>query len=58
MGLLEKLGIRDRVVDVDIAELETESGSRLDQLSPPIRKFVAALAIIWTLFQLYTGSSV
>jgi len=30
MGLLEKLGIRDRVVDVDIAELEIELESEAD----------------------------
>ena len=55
MSLLEKLGIKDKVVDVDLAELETESGNRLENLSPAIKKFTALLAIIWTCFQLYTG---
>jgi TRAP transporter, 4TM/12TM fusion protein len=55
MDLLDRLKIRDKVVDVDLAELETESGSRLDQLSPGVKKIVAALAVLWTLFQLYTG---
>jgi TRAP transporter 4TM/12TM fusion protein len=55
MDLLSRFKIRDKVVDVDLAELENESGSRLDQLSPGVKKIVAALAVLWTLFQLYTG---
>lgn len=32
MGIFDKFKIKDKVVDVDLAELETESGNRLENL--------------------------
>lgn len=45
----------DKIVDVDLHELEVESGNRLEHLSPWIQKMVAVVAIIWTAMQVYTG---
>lgn len=45
----------DKIVDVDLHELEVESGNRLERLPPWIQKMVAVVAIIWTAMQVYTG---
>ncbi len=45
----------DKIVDVDLHELEVESGNRLEHLPPWIQKMVAVVAIIWTAMQVYTG---
>ena len=45
----------DKIVDVDLHELEVESGNRLEHLSPGIQKMVAVVGIIWTIFQVYTA---
>ena len=55
MGIFDKFKIEDKVVDVDLAELETESGNRLENLPDWTKKIAAVLALIWTLFQIYTG---
>jgi TRAP transporter 4TM/12TM fusion protein len=55
MGFLGKLKFRDKVVEVDLAELETESGNRLENLPAGIRNISAAMAVCWTIFQIYTG---
>lgn len=55
MNLLDKLKFKDRIVDVDLAELEVESGNRMEHLPPWVKKVVAAIALCWTVFQLYTG---
>lgn len=55
MGFLDKLKFKDKIVDVDISELEVESGNRLEHLSPTIKKLVAIIAVCWTVFQIYTG---
>ncbi|MBQ2738626.1 MAG: TRAP transporter permease [Oscillibacter sp.] len=45
----------DKVVDVDLHELEVESGNRLEHLSPGIQKLVAVVGVLWTVFQVYTA---
>lgn len=55
MGLFQKLKIKDEVVDVDLAELESESGNRLENLPPIVKKLSFAIAVVWALFQIYTG---
>lgn len=55
MDILKLFKIQDKVVDVDLAELETESGNRMGNLPDWTKKIAAALALIWTLFQVYTG---
>ena len=45
----------DKVVDVDLHELEVESGNRLEHLSPGIQKMVVVVGILWTIFQVYTA---
>ena len=45
----------DKIVDVDLHELEVESGNRLEHLSPGIQKMVAVVGVIWTIFQVYTA---
>lgn len=45
----------DKIVDVDLHELEVESGNRLEHLSPGIQKMVAVVGILWTIFQVYTA---
>lgn len=55
MGLLDRFRLKDRVVDVDISELEVESGNRLETLPGGTKKLVAVIASLWTIFQLYTG---
>lgn len=55
MDILAKLKIHDKVVDVDLAELEVESGNRMQQLPVWAKKLVATLAVLWTTFQIYTG---
>ncbi|GHS98968.1 C4-dicarboxylate ABC transporter [Synergistales bacterium] len=52
---LDKLRSKDKIVDVDMAELEVESGNRLEQLPKWVKKIVALLALVWTIFQIYTG---
>ena len=51
MDILKLFKIQDKVVDVDLAELETESGNRMENLPDWTKKIAAALALIWTLFQ-------
>lgn len=45
----------DKVVDVDLHELEVESGNRLEHLPAWTQKMVAVVAVIWTVFQVYTA---
>lgn len=45
----------DKIVDVDLHELEVESGNRLEHLPGWTQKMVAVVAIIWTVFQVYTA---
>ena len=53
MGLFKKK--EDKIVDVDLHELEVESGNRLENLPPWIQKMVAVVAVCWTCFQVYTA---
>lgn len=53
MGLFKKK--EDKVVDVDLHELEVESGNRMENLKPWIQKMVAVVGIAWTCFQVYTA---
>ena len=55
MDILKKLRIKDKVVDIDLAELEYESGNRIENLPGWTKKITAALALIWAIFQIYTG---
>jgi TRAP transporter 4TM/12TM fusion protein len=55
VGLFEKLKFKDKVVDINITELETESGNRFEQLQPGVKKIIALIALCWTIFQIYTG---
>lgn len=45
----------DKIVDVDLHELEVESGNRLEHLPGWTQKLVAVTAIAWTVFQVYTA---
>ena len=45
----------DKIVDVDLHELEVESGNRLEHLSPGIQRMVAVVGVLWTIFQVYTA---
>ena len=45
----------DKIVEVDLHELEVESGNRLEHLSPGIQKLVAVVGVLWTVFQVYTA---
>ena len=53
MGLFKKR--EDKIVDVDLHELEVESGNRLEHLPGWTQKLVAAVAVCWTAFQVYTA---
>lgn len=53
MSLFKKK--EDKAVEVDLHELEVESGNRLEHLSPSVQKLVAVVAVIWTIFQVYTA---
>jgi len=55
MSWKEKLLKHDKVVDVDLKELEIEGKSRIELLDPAYKKILAAIGLIWTLYQLYTG---
>ena len=55
MSILKKLLKKDKVVDVNVEELETEGKNRLDLLHPVIKRIAMVIGIIWTLFQIYTG---
>lgn len=55
MKLFQKLKLKDKIVEVDVSELETETGNRLEHLSPGVKKVASLLAILWTCFQVYTG---
>ncbi len=55
MKLINKLLRRDKADEVSLEELEAENKNRLELLSSGTRKIIGAIAIIWTLFQLYTG---
>ena len=45
----------DKIVDVDLHDLEVESGNRLEHLPGWTQKTVAVVAIVWTVFQVYTA---
>ncbi len=55
MKLLDKILSKDKVVDVDVDSLVVESGNRLNNIAPSIKKIVSIIAIIWSVFQIYTG---
>lgn len=55
MAFFKNLLKKDKVVDVSMEELETQGKNRLEVLNPMIKRIVLAIAISWTLFQLYTG---
>ena len=55
MSILKKLLKKDKVVDVNVEELETEGKNRLELVHPVIKKIAMVIGIIWTLFQIYTG---
>ncbi len=55
MSFFKSLLKKDKVVDVDLEELEKEGNNRLDSLKPVAKTLAAVLGIAWTLFQLYTG---
>ena len=52
---LFKKKFKDEIVDIDISTLETESGNRMADLPAWTKKFIALIAVAWTLFQLYTA---
>lgn len=45
----------DKIVDVDLHDLEVESGNRLENLPGWTQKIVMIVGIIWTIFQVYTA---
>lgn len=55
MSLFRGFKFKDRIVDVDPAALEVESGNRFEQLPDRIKKITAIIALCWTIFQIYTG---
>lgn len=55
MDIFKNFKIKDKVVDVDLADLEYESGNRIEKLPEWTKKIAAALALTWALFQIYTG---
>ena len=55
MSILEKVLKKDKVVDVNVEDLETEGKNRLELLSPTPKKVAMIIGIIWTVFQIYTG---
>jgi len=52
MKVLKSLLKKDQIVDVK--DVEIESKNRLDELAPAIKRVVAIIAVVWTLFQIYT----
>lgn len=55
MSFLKKFLQKDKVVDVDLEDLEDEGKNRLAKLAPAAKIITAVIAIVWTLYQLYTG---
>lgn len=55
MKVIDKLLRRDKADEVSLEELEAENKNRLELLSSGTKKIIGVIAIIWTLFQLYTG---
>ena len=46
---------KNKVIDIDVQELEKEDNNRLNSLGKVLTIVAAVIGIIWTLFQLYTG---
>lgn len=55
MPFLQSLLKKDKIVTVDVDTLEETGKNRLAFLSPNVNKIVACIAVIWTIFQVYTG---
>ena len=55
MSFISKMKKKDEIVEVDLDSLEVEGTNRYDRLSSGLQNFSGVIAIIWTLFQLYTG---
>jgi len=55
LKLLDKILSKDKVVEVDVDSLAVETGNRLDNLSPNFKRMVSIVAIMWSLFQIYTA---
>lgn len=55
MDIVKNLLKKDKIVDVDLEEIEQEEKNRLEKLSPAFKKAAMMIGIIWTLFQIYTG---
>lgn len=55
MSFFNKAMKKDEVVEVDLESLEVEGKNRYDNLPSGLKKLASGIAIVWTLFQLYTG---
>nr|MCR5088674.1 hypothetical protein [Oscillospiraceae bacterium] len=51
----KRLFKKDRIVDVDIGELEKEGNNRLESVGRKMAVVLGTIGIAWTLFQIYTG---
>ncbi len=52
---LRKLLPKDRIVDVDLEDLETEGNNRLESVGGKTGIVLGVIGIVWALFQIYTG---
>ncbi len=55
MSFINTILRKDKVIDTDVNELEIESGNRQEKLPEKTRILVVIVAILWTVFQVYTG---
>ena len=45
----------DKVVDVDVEELEKEGNNRLESVGKVLVIILGIIGVAWTIFQIYTG---
>ena len=57
MGEKKRLFTRreDKVVDVDVEELEKEGNNRLESVGKVLVIILGIIGVAWTIFQIYTG---
>ncbi len=55
MKMWDRIFSNDKVVDIDVNNLETEGGNRLNNIPSNIKKMVSVMAIVWSSFQIYTA---
>ena len=51
----KKLFKKDKIVDVNVEELEKEGNNRLESIGKGLIIVVGIIGVAWTLFQIYTG---